>query len=112
MRINFILAVLALIIGGLISYGFFAVADSTLFALVGGIAITLFMVISFGVGIVDCPRGSVMFKTLAGFLSGTLIITNSIFIALNVPEPVFIITNGLISTLGIIGLYLIYKSQQ
>lgn len=112
MKVNLFILIIALLIGGLTFYGFYAMDDNLLTSILGSALCTLFLVLSVGVNIPQYPRSSTMFNVLAGLLFVILLIANLVFTILKVSDAVFIITNGLVAAVGSIGLYFIYKSEQ
>lgn len=112
MKANLFMLAIALLIGGLIFYGFYAMEASLPAAILSSVLCTLFLVLSIGFSIPGYPRSTTMFRVLAGVLFVVLLIADLAFITLKLSDAVFIMTNGLVAAIGSIGLYFIYKSEQ
>lgn len=112
MRINLFTLIVALVVGGLLGYGFYSMTDTKWLAILGAVLCTLLLVATMSVHLPGYPRSSVMFKTLSGILFLILLIADTIFFRITVPMSVFVITNGLITAIGATGLHLIYKSKR
>lgn len=104
--------IIALLIGGLIGYGFYTMEAGLPAVALGSVLCTLFLALSIGFRIPEYPRSTTMFRVLAGLLFVVLLIADLVFIALKLSDAVFIITNGLVAATGSTGLYFIYKSEQ
>lgn len=112
MKVNVFLLIVALVIGGLLFYGFHALDTSLLFSIPGAVLCTVFLITSMSLSLPESPRSSLMFRTLGGILFMVLLIADLIFIRLEVSEAVFIVTNGLVAAIGATGMHFIYKSEQ
>lgn len=104
--------VVALIIGGLIFYGFHALEATWLFSTLGAAICTLLLIASISIHLPEHPRTSLLFRTVSGILFFVLIVADIIFIEMKISEALFIVTNGLVVATGAIGLHFIYKSEQ
>lgn len=112
MKVNIFTLIVALIVGGLLFYGFYTMAGSYCLPILGAVLCTLFLVVTMSISLPGYPRSSTMFKTLSGILFLLLLIADIIFFRMTVPISVFVITNGLIAAIGATGLHHIYKSKQ
>lgn len=112
MKVNLFMLVIALIIGGLILYGFHALEATWLFSIIGAIICTLLLIASISIHLPEHPRSSLMFRTLSGILFFVLLVADIIFIEMKISEALFILTNGIVVASGAIGLHFIYKSEQ
>lgn len=112
MKVNIFTLIVALIVGGLLLYGFYSMTGNYCLPILGAVFCTLFLIVTMSISLPGYPRSSATFKTLSGILFFLLLIANLVFFQITVPISVFVITNGLIAAIGATGLHHIYKSKQ
>lgn len=111
MKINPVLTILALLLGGLIFYGFYAASEEVLTSAIAGAMAIFSLIPAMGISFEDAPRMSVMFKTAAGVFFAVLLILNICLVWLTANCHVTIILNGIIFIIDLLVLYGIGKSK-
>ncbi len=109
MKINPFLTLCALLIGGLIFYGFYAADVSLLYSLTTTVVSTIALVLLLGIGLDGNARYSTLLKTVAFLLLLVSLPLNCIFAWLGAVDAAVIITNGLLLLVGAIAVYLLIK---
>lgn len=110
MKINLFLSIIALLLGGLIFYGFYNFGqDLPINAVEAGIC-TIALIPAMGIRLKNCPRETTMFKTFSILWFFLLFVINSLFVVFNAGISTLVILNGLIFIGGILVLYFIYNT--
>ncbi len=109
MKINPFLTLCALLIGGLIFYGFHAADDSLLYAVTTSVVSSIALVVALGVRYEDDARHSTLLKIVSFLLLFVSLSFNFVFAWFGVADVVVIITNGLLLIVWAIVVYLLTK---
>jgi len=97
MKVNFFLLFIALVLSGLVFYGFYEWTDNNaLYSWISAVASLFFLIPALAVGIADYPRGTVMMKTFSAVIFVVMLIANILFAKYEVSNATFIIANGVL----------------
>jgi hypothetical protein len=115
MKANFIKAVIAICISGLISYGFYSFHDSDnkLLLSIGSfvfLAITLLFAI--GISFDNLPRTTTMVQVVSIIFFIVALISNIAFSFFNFTPPIYIITNGIALLIYALVAYSVSRARQ
>ena len=109
MKVNPFLTLCALLIGGLIFYGFHAAGVSLLYSLTAAVVSTIALILLLGIGFDGDARYSTLLKTVSFLLLLVSLPLNCLFAWLGAAEAAVIITNGLLLLVWAIAVYLLIK---
>ncbi len=109
MKINPFLTLCALLIGGLLFYGFHAADVSLLYSSTAAVVSTIALILLLGIGLDGDSRHSTLLKTVAFLLLLVSLPLNCVFAWFGAAEAVVIITNGVLLLVGAIAVYLLIK---
>lgn len=112
MKANLFLALLALLVGALIIYGFYAAGAGTLQTAVSGTLCTLFLAAGMSLSIEGFPRTTILVKTVAHGFFLLLLLLNILLTVTGIGQIAYIITNGLLTLAALTIIYLIIHSKQ
>ncbi len=112
MKINIVLTLIAVLLGALIGYAFYAAGASLMVTIGGGVLCTLFLAGGMGLSYERYPRTSMLLKitSICAFL--LMLVLNIICGVLDAGTAPYVITNGLITLLFVTILYLLCRSKQ
>ena len=112
MKINPFLSFIALLLCGLVFYGFFTAADEIVYSITAGVASLFSLIPALGLYFENSSRMSVMFKTTAWSIFFLLLVVNICFVWLLVNPHATIITNGVLLVVELLALYGISRAAQ
>ena len=95
MKFRPIPAVIALLLGGLVCYGYLACGVETVMTVIATVVALLFQVSVLGIGFTTGPNRTVLFSTVSSILLLVTFLLNILFAWLHVALPVVIIVNAL-----------------
>ncbi len=115
MKIDLVRTIIAIGIGALLGWGFYAMAQETNDALPLGIIVGAEMAL-LGMGLVgveykDCPRSGTMIRAACALGTFVLLVMNAIYAYVGVNTS-FYILNGILSLILLLTVNSIYKSKQ
>lgn len=93
MKLNPILAIIALGFAGLVFYGFYTSQNTILLSLFASIPFALYMISVFAISYNDAPRNTVLLKSLSAVLAVLMLLINVLFAIFEASTPVIIIEN-------------------
>ena len=114
MKLNIVLAIIALCISILIAYGFYSFGnDNNKLLLSTGsfIALAVTLIVSISVDF-DLPRTNINIKIVSGIFFLILLISNLIFSFCSFTTPTYIVVNGILLLIYLLITYSIHKSKQ
>lgn len=112
MKINPFLSVLALLLCGLVFYGFYAAADELVYSITAGVASLFSLIPAMGLYFENSSRMSVMFKAAAWSMFFIFLVVNICFVWLLVNTHATIIANGVLLVIELLVLYGISRAAQ
>lgn len=95
MKFRPIPAVIALLLGGLVCYGYIACGAETAITVIATVVALLFLVSVLGIGFTTGPNRTVLFSTVSSFLLLVTFLLNILFAWFHVALPVVVIVNAL-----------------
>ena len=110
MKTNYFLAVIALLVGALIVYGFCAAGAPALQTAVSGVLCTAFLVVGMALSVEGQPRATLLVKSVALTLF-LLLILNIVLTGLHVGQTLYIIVNGVLTLVAATIVYLIIRAK-
>ena len=111
MNTNYFLAVIALLVGALIVYGFCAAGAPALQTAVSGVLCTAFLVVGMALSVEGQPRATLLVKSVALTLFLLLLILNIVLTGLHVGQTLYIIVNGVLTLVAATIVYLIIRAK-
>lgn len=111
MKTNYFLAVIALLLGALIAYGFCAAGAPALQTAVSGMLCTAFLVVGMALSVKGEPRATLLVKSVSLTLALLLLILNIVLTGLHVGQAFYIIVNGVSTLVAATIIYLITRSK-
>ena len=106
------MTILALVASALVGYAFYACDCTTLHTSISTAIFAILLVLSWGISFKQYPRTSTLIRITSFILLLAALAIDIILIALNVSNPTFIITNGLLAVVAALICYSIYQSKQ
>lgn len=111
MKLNPILALVAIVFAGLIFYGFYAAKCTLILSLIAAISSAFYMTTMCAVSYINSPRGTTLLRVSSATLSLLVLIFNIISAAAAFAEPVYVIGNSICFLLWLILLYAFGKAN-
>ena len=111
MKTNYFLAVIALLVGALIVYGFCAAGAPLLQTAVSGALCTAFLVVGMAFSVKEQPRTTMLMKCLALTFFLLLLILNVVLTLLRVGEVFYVISNSVLTLVAATVVYLIIRVE-
>ncbi|GEM_PF-2725492 len=111
MKTNFFLAVIALLIGALIVYGFCVAGAPALQTAVSGVLCTALLVVGMAISVKGEPRTTLLVKCVTLTLALLLLILNIALTGLHVGQAFYIIVNGVLTLVAATIIYLITRAK-
>ena len=95
MKVNFFMLFIALVLCGLIFFGFYKWTDyDALYTWVSSVASLFFLVPALALKVADYPRGSTMMKVFSFVIFVVMLIANILFAKYEVSSTLYVIVNG------------------
>lgn len=111
MKTNFFLAVIALLIGALIVYGFCTAGAPAVQTTVSGVLCTALLVVGMALSIKGEPRATLLMKCVSLTLALLLLILDIALTVLHVGQAIYVIVNGVSLLVAVTVVYLITRAK-
>ena len=112
MKVNVFLLLIALIVSGLAFYAFHANTENLLFSLGSALSCLIYLSAAIAFSLPDTPRAGSMVKVTSSIFAVVVLLLNLFFIAKNVSNVTFVVTNGILLCLWAGLVYGISRARQ
>jgi hypothetical protein len=112
MKVNLFLLVIALLISGLVFYGFHVNTENLLFSLGSALVCLIYLSAAIAFSSPDAPRSNTMVKVTSGIFVVAALLLNMFFTAKDVSNATYLIVNGVLVCLWAGLVYGIDRAKQ